>query len=173
VLPSPLSCFPLPAVGRVGEETRETKETFISVRVNLDGTGVADVHTGIGFLDHMLSALAKHSRFDITIRCKGDLHIDDHHTTEDVGLALGTAFDRALGAREGISRFGAAHCPLDEALSRAVVDISSRPHCEAHLQLKREVGVAVVWRGWRGGVRWVWVLVEMADGAIVSRGTNA
>lgn len=124
---------------RIGTEKRETKETQIEVSVNLDGSGSADVSTGIGFLDHMLSALSKHSRFDITVKCKGDLHIDDHHTTEDVGLALGTAFDRALGDRKGIARFGAAHCPLDEALSRAVVDISSRPHCEAKLQLTREM----------------------------------
>jgi len=124
---------------RSGFEKRETKETSIEARVVLDGTGKADIATGIGFLDHMLSALAKHSRFDIFVRCKGDLYIDDHHTTEDVGLALGTAFDNALGNRSGIARFGSAFCPLDEALSRAVVDISSRPHCEAKLQLTREM----------------------------------
>ena len=87
----------------------------------------------------MLCALSKHSRFDITVYCNGDLHIDDHHSTEDIALALGQAFDKALGSRAGIARFGSAYCPLDEALSRAVVDISSRPHCEARLNLQREM----------------------------------
>ena len=128
-----------PEKHRVGSVVRTTKETNISVSIDLDGTGKSTIDTGIGFLDHMLTALSKHSRFDITIHCKGDLHIDDHHSTEDVALALGTAFDTALGSRKGIGRFGSALCPLDEALSRAVVDISSRPHCEAHLQLTREM----------------------------------
>jgi len=121
----------------VGTVLRETKETKISVRVALDGTGQADISTGLGFLDHMFSQLAKHGRFDITVSCVGDLHIDDHHTAEDCALALGEAFDRALGQRVGICRFGTAYCPLDEALSRAVVDISSRPHAVIDLQLTR------------------------------------
>ncbi|EDQ92353.1 uncharacterized protein MONBRDRAFT_2754, partial [Monosiga brevicollis MX1] len=102
------------------------------------GTGVYTVDTGIGFLDHMISALAKHAKFDLNLKCNGDLHIDDHHTTEDVGLALGAAFDKALGARKGIRRFGSAYAPLDEALSRSVVDISSRPYAVIKLGLKRE-----------------------------------
>uniref|UniRef100_A0A7S1U7T5 Imidazoleglycerol-phosphate dehydratase n=1 Tax=Phaeomonas parva TaxID=124430 RepID=A0A7S1U7T5_9STRA len=124
---------------RVGEAARHTKETQISCRVDLDGTGKADVNTGLGFLDHMLSALAKHSRMDITLHCSGDLEVDDHHTAEDCGLALGEAFDKALGTRKGIARWGFALCPLDEALSRAVVDISSRPHSVVDLGFRREM----------------------------------
>lgn len=119
---------PAAAAGaRVGACERKTKETSIAARVNLDGTGESDVRTGIGFLDHMLSAFAKHGHFDVTLTCTGDLHIDDHHTAEDCALALGEAFDAALGARKGIRRWGSALCPLDEALARAVIDISSRP----------------------------------------------
>lgn len=124
---------------RVGTVSRATKETEIKVVVRLDGTGVSDIHTGIGFLDHMISQLSKHGRFDISVHCKGDLHIDDHHTTEDCGLALGEAFDLALGGRADIKRFGSAYCPLDESLSRAVVDISSRPHAVINLNLTREM----------------------------------
>ncbi len=124
---------------RASTVSRVTKETSISVELDLDGDGNAvDVESGIGFLDHMLTALGKHARFDLKLRCKGDLHIDDHHTAEDCALALGEAFDRALGERKGIVRFGSALCPLDEALSRSVVDISSRPHAEIHLNLTRE-----------------------------------
>ncbi len=103
----------------------------------IDGSGVADVATGIGFLDHMVSALAKHSHFDITLRCKGDLHIDDHHTTEDCGIVLGDTFRQALGNRVGIARYGSAYAPLDEALARAVIDISSRPSASVELRLVR------------------------------------
>ena len=123
--------------GRIGKVQRTTKETNISVVVNLDGTGKSNISTGIGFLDHMLSQLSKHGRFDIDVNCVGDLYIDDHHTAEDVALALGEAFDQALGKREGIKRFGNAYCPLDEALSRVVVDISSRPHAVVNLQFTR------------------------------------
>lgn len=124
---------------RQGFVQRNTKETKISVSVSLDGTGVADISTGLGFLDHMFGQLAKHGRFDISLKCEGDLHIDDHHTAEDCGLALGEAFDQALGKREHIRRFGMALCPLDEALSRVVVDISSRPHSVVDLQFTREM----------------------------------
>ncbi len=117
---------------------RRTKETEISVRLNLDGTGAAEVATGIGFLDHLLDALAKHARFDLELSCKGDLLIDDHHTAEDCGLTLGTALQRALGPRVGIRRFGYAYAPLDEALARAVVDISGRPFADVNLGLTRE-----------------------------------
>lgn len=117
---------------------RRTKETEISVRLNLDGTGAAEVTTGIGFLDHLLDALAKHARFDLELSCKGDLLIDDHHTAEDCGLTLGTALQQALGSRVGIRRFGYAYAPLDEALARAVVDISGRPFADVSLGLTRE-----------------------------------
>ncbi|KAH7465866.1 imidazoleglycerol-phosphate dehydratase [Phytophthora ramorum] len=117
--------------------SRVTKETSISVKLSLDGTGKSKVSSGIGFLDHMLTALAKHSRFDLELECKGDTWIDDHHTTEDCALTLGEAFDVALGDRAGIARFGSACVPLDEALSRAIVDISSRAHSEINLQLVR------------------------------------
>ena len=117
---------------------RRTKETEISVRLNLDGTGAAEVATGIGFLDHLLDALAKHARFDLELSCKGDLLIDDHHTAEDCGLTLGTALQQALGPRVGIRRFGYAYAPLDEALARAVVDISGRPFADVNLGLTRE-----------------------------------
>lgn len=126
------------AAKRVATIDRNTKETKIHVELNLDGTGESNVNTGIGFLDHMLSALSKHSRFDLVLTCQGDLHIDDHHTTEDCGIALGLAFYQALGERRGIARFGNAYAPLDEALSRSVVDISSRPYAVIKLGLKRE-----------------------------------
>lgn len=122
---------------RTAQISRVTKETSIDVKIALDGTGKSTISSGIGFLDHMLTALAKHSRFDIELACKGDTWIDDHHTTEDCALTLGEAFDKALGDRAGIARFGSACVPLDEALSRAIVDISSRAHAEIHLQLVR------------------------------------
>jgi len=117
---------------------RTTRETDIELTLDLDGSGEADVATGIGFLDHMLGALAKHARFDLHLRCKGDLHIDDHHTSEDCALALGAALSEALGERRGIYRFGHAYAPLDEALARAVVDLSGRPWPEVSLGLRRE-----------------------------------
>ncbi len=107
---------------------RETAETRVHVELNIDGQGGAEVSTGVGFYDHMLSAFAKHGRFDLTVSCEGDLHVDAHHTMEDVALALGTAFDRALGERAGIVRMGDATVPLDEALVHAIVDISGRPY---------------------------------------------
>ena len=106
---------------------RKTKETDIQVSVNLDGTGVSDVATGIGFFDHMLDLLARHSRIDITVKAKGDLHIDHHHTTEDVGIALGQAVKQALGDMRGITRYAGVYLPMDETLSRVVIDISGRP----------------------------------------------
>ena len=112
---------------RRAEVTRETTETNIRVAVNLDGTGRAEVATGIGFFDHMLTAFAKHGRFDITVAAQGDLHVDAHHTMEDVALVLGQAFDRALGDRAGIVRMGDALVPLDEALVQCAVDVSGRP----------------------------------------------
>ncbi len=112
---------------RIGERTRRTRETEISVRVDLDGSGEAEVRTGIGFFDHMLDALARHGAFDLAVRCEGDLHVDGHHTVEDVGIVLGGAFLDALGDKRGIARYADATVPLDEALVRAVVDVSGRP----------------------------------------------
>ena len=112
---------------RTGERERKTRETEISVRVALDGAGEADVATGIGFFDHMLDALARHGMFDLRVHCRGDLHVDGHHTVEDVGIALGGAFLDALGDKRGIARYADATVPLDEALVRAVVDVSGRP----------------------------------------------
>lgn len=106
---------------------RNTKETRISAAVDLDGEGTSDIATGIGFFDHMLDQIARHAPLDLTIAATGDLHIDGHHTVEDVGIALGQAVDKALGDRKGISRYGDAHVPLDEALARVVVDVSGRP----------------------------------------------
>ncbi|CAI5739091.1 unnamed protein product [Peronospora destructor] len=143
LIPSTTSKAPTAAEKKKSVATREanisrvTKETSISVKLSLDGTGKSEVSSGIGFLDHMLTALAKHSRFDLELECKGDIWIDDHHTTEDCALTLGEAFDAALGDRAGIARFGSACVPLDEALSRAIVDISSRAHSEINLQLVR------------------------------------
>ena len=107
---------------------RNTKETQISVSVNLDGTGQYDVSTGIGFLDHMLEQLSRHSLMDLTVRAQGDLHIDFHHTTEDSGYAIGEAVSKALGDRKGISRYGSEYIPMDETLTRVAMDLSNRPY---------------------------------------------
>ena len=115
------------ASARRASVTRETAETRVSVELTIDGTGRADVTTGIGFYDHMLTAFARHGRFDLSVEAAGDLHVDAHHTMEDVALVLGQAFDEALGDRSGIVRMGDALVPLDEALVQVVVDISGRP----------------------------------------------
>lgn len=112
---------------RRAERSRKTRETEITVELDLDGSGNSEVSTGIGFFDHMLDALARHGGFDLRLQCKGDLHIDAHHTVEDVGIVLGAAVLEALGDKRGITRFADATVPLDEALVRAVVDISGRP----------------------------------------------
>lgn len=122
---------------RKAEFDRKTGETDIEVVLDLDGTGTVEIDTGLGFLDHMLSALARHSGFDLTLRASGDLEVDDHHTTEDCAIVLGRALDEALGDRSGISRFGSAYAPLDESLSRAVVDLSGRPWPEVHIPFTR------------------------------------
>jgi imidazoleglycerol-phosphate dehydratase len=106
---------------------RKTKETDIAVEIDLDGTGACTIATGIGFFDHMLDLLARHSRIDMTVRAKGDLHIDHHHTTEDVGIALGQAVKQALGDMKGITRYASLYMPMDEALTRVAIDISGRP----------------------------------------------
>jgi imidazoleglycerol-phosphate dehydratase len=113
---------------RIGRVERKTKETSIAVEVNLDGTGAYDISTGIGFLDHMLEQLSRHSLIDVTLKARGDLHIDYHHTTEDTGLALGEAVSRALGNRAGIVRYGQSMIPMDETLTRVVLDASNRPY---------------------------------------------
>jgi imidazoleglycerol-phosphate dehydratase len=107
---------------------RKTTETSVSVTVDLDGSGTFDVKTGVGFLDHMLEQLARHSLIDFTVRAEGDTHIDFHHTTEDSGIALGQAVAKALGERKGIRRFASLHLPMDEALTRAAIDVSGRPY---------------------------------------------
>lgn len=113
---------------RTARHTRETKETSVSVELTIDGTGRYDISTGIGFLDHMLEQLSRHSLMDLTVKAEGDLHIDGHHTTEDVGLTIGHCFAEALGERKGITRYGAALIPMDETLTRVALDISGRPY---------------------------------------------
>jgi imidazoleglycerol-phosphate dehydratase len=113
---------------RQGSIARNTNETSISVTVNLDGSGRYSVSTGVGFLDHMLEQLSRHSLMDLTVEAKGDLHIDAHHTTEDVGIAIGQAVTQALGDRKGIRRYGSAYVPMDEALTRVALDLSNRPY---------------------------------------------
>lgn len=126
------------SLARKIERRRTTTETDIYVQVNLDGEGQSEVQTGIGFLDHMLTAFAKHSRIDLRLTCKGDLDVDGHHTSEDCALLLGQAIDEALGEKRGIARFGSAYVPMDEALARVVVDLSGRPFAAVDLGLKRE-----------------------------------
>ncbi len=115
---------------RAAEVIRNTLETQITVAINLDGTGVSQFNTGLGFLDHMLDQIARHGMMDIAVNAKGDLHIDAHHTVEDIGITLGQAFSKAIGDKKGIRRYGHAYVPLDEALSRVVLDISGRPGLE-------------------------------------------
>jgi imidazoleglycerol-phosphate dehydratase len=125
-----------PAANRTAEVTRNTAETKITVKVNLDGTGQARLATGIGFFDHMLDQIARHGLIDLDIDAKGDLHIDGHHTVEDVGITLGQAVAKAVGDKKGIRRYGHAYVPLDEALSRVVIDFSGRPGLEMHVPFK-------------------------------------
>jgi imidazoleglycerol-phosphate dehydratase len=126
-------------MSRTATLSRSTKETSVSVEVNLDGTGASNVDTPIGFLSHMLDAIARHARVDLNIVAAGDTHIDYHHTVEDVGLVLGEAFATALGDKRGIRRFGHAYVPLDEALARVVVDFSGRPFLVFEVPLDREM----------------------------------
>ena len=123
-------------VGRSASVTRKTAETKITVRVNLDGTGVSQLRTGIGFFDHMLDQIARHGLIDLAIEADGDLHIDGHHTVEDVGITLGQAVLQAVGDKRGIRRYGHAYVPLDEALSRVVLDFSGRPGLTMHVPFK-------------------------------------
>ena len=121
---------------RIAEVHRDTKETQIQERVNLDGSGQSDLSTGIGFFDHMLDQIARHGLIDLSVKATGDLHIDGHHTVEDVGITLGQAVAQAVGDKKGIRRYGHAYVPLDEALSRVVVDFSGRPGLEMHVPFK-------------------------------------
>ncbi len=123
-------------MNRTAEVTRNTAETQITVKVNLDGTGKANLSTGIGFFDHMLDQIARHGLIDLDIVAKGDLHIDGHHTVEDVGITLGQAVYQAIGDKKGIRRYGHAYVPLDEALSRVVIDFSGRPGVDMHVPFK-------------------------------------
>jgi len=122
---------------RIAEVSRKTAETQITVKVNLDGTGVSKLSTGIGFFDHMLDQIARHGLIDLEIHATGDLHIDGHHTVEDVGITLGQAVAKAIGDKKGITRYGHAYVPLDEALSRVVVDFSGRPGLSYHIPFTR------------------------------------
>jgi len=121
---------------RTADVSRETRETRIRVKVNLDGTGQSNLSTGIGFFDHMMDQIARHGLIDLDIQAEGDLHIDGHHTVEDVGITLGQAVAQAVGDKRGIMRYGHAYVPLDEALSRVVVDFSGRPGIEMHVPFK-------------------------------------
>ena len=122
---------------RTAQVSRNTAETQITVSINLDGTGVSKLSTGVGFFDHMLDQIARHGLIDLDIQAKGDLHIDAHHTVEDVGITLGQALARAIGDKKGIRRYGHAYVPLDEALSRVVIDFSGRPGLEWHVPFTR------------------------------------
>ena len=122
---------------RTAEVTRNTKETQIRVRINLDGTGVVRFSTGVPFLEHMLDQVARHGLLDLEIEARGDLHIDAHHTVEDVGITFGQAIAKALGDKAGVRRYGHAYVPLDEALSRVVIDLSGRPGLEFHIEFQR------------------------------------
>ncbi|MGA9869457.1 MAG: imidazoleglycerol-phosphate dehydratase HisB [Acetobacteraceae bacterium] len=125
-------------MGRTATLTRATTETDITLTLDLDGSGMAEVDSGIGFLDHMLTAFARHGLFDLTVRAAGDLHIDCHHTAEDIGIVLGRAFAQAIGDKRGIRRFGHALVPMDEALAEAAVDISGRPFLVWDVVFERE-----------------------------------
>lgn len=120
---------------RVGEIKRTTAETDVYVKLNLDGTGECDIDTGIGFLNHMLVLFAKHSRFDLCVKCVGDIEVDGHHTTEDIGIALGQAFKEAIGDKRGINRYGSIILPMDEALVLSAVDISGRPYLKYRVKI--------------------------------------
>ena len=117
--------------------TRNTSETKIQIELNLDESGAREIDTGVGFLDHMLTLFCFHGKFDLNIKCKGDLNTDTHHTSEDVGIALGQAFTKALGDKKGIERFGAAYVPMDESLARVVLDLSGRPCLVYNLDFKK------------------------------------
>ncbi len=158
---------------RKAEATRNTKETRIGVKLNLDGSGKASIATGVPFLDHMLEQVARHGVFDLDVSASGDLQIDAHHTVEDVGIALGQAFAKAIGDKKGVRRYGHAYVPLDEALSRAVVDLSGRPGLEYHIEFARarigEFDVDLVHEFFQGFVNHAQVTLHVDN----LKGTNA
>jgi len=137
--PSPTDFHVNMSTPRTAEVIRNTNETQIRVAINLDGSGKQSLQTGVPFLDHMLDQIARHGLIDLDIEAKGDLHIDAHHTVEDVGITLGQAFAKAIGDKKGIRRYGHAYVPLDEALSRVVIDFSGRPGLEFHVPFKRSM----------------------------------
>lgn len=128
-----------PHPSRRADISRATRETEIRATLVIDGTGASDISTGIGFLDHLLNAITRHAKFDLQLKADGDLQIDDHHTTEDCGIVFGQALDQALGDRRGVQRFGYAYVPLDEALARAVVDLSGRAFASINLRFQRDM----------------------------------
>jgi len=158
---------------RTAEVVRNTRETQIRVRLNLDGSGAAKLAMGIPFLEHMLDQVARHGLLDLEVEAKGDLHIDAHHTVEDVGITLGQAFARAIGGKAGVRRFGHAYVPLDEALSRAVVDLSGRPGLEFNVKFTRgligEFDVDLVQQFFQGFVNHAQVTLHVDN----LRGDNA
>ena len=158
---------------RKAEASRNTNETRIGVKLNLDGSGKSRIATGVPFLDHMLEQVARHGVFDLEVAAKGDLHIDAHHTVEDVGIALGQAFARAVGDKKGLRRYGHAYVPLDEALSRAVVDLSGRPGLEYHIEFSRarigEFDVDLVHEFFQGFVNHAQITLHVDN----LKGTNA
>ena len=147
-------------MGRIGDKRRTTRETDVQIRIDLDGRGQSKISTGIGFLDHMLDLFARHGLFDLEVTCAGDLHIDAHHSVEDIAITFGQAFSEALGDKSGIIRFGAAYVPMDETLARAVVDLSGRAFTVYRVPTTRprigELDVELVehfWRSFAGEVR--------------------
>jgi imidazoleglycerol-phosphate dehydratase len=158
---------------RTATVTRNTLETQITVSLNLDGTGAAKLATGVPFLDHMLDQIARHGLIDLDIQAKGDLHIDAHHTVEDVGITFGQAFAQALGDKKGIRRYGHAYVPLDEALSRVVIDLSGRPGIEYHVDYTRarigDFDVDLFLEFFRGFINHAGVTLHIDN----LRGTNA